>query len=180
MPNEIERNWAIGEVDPEVIFHEATSVAIKQAYLSLSEDGNTEVRIRVMAGEKDGQLHGTKYTMAVKRGSGMVREEVEIPLLELHFNELWEQNARHSSDNIAKVRFYINYGEYTLELDIYSGNIPGLKVAEVEFTSEEAANAFEPPAWFGKEVTDDPQYRDSWLAKNGYPDYREHEPRADG
>jgi len=174
MPNEIERNWAIGEVDAEVIFHEATSVAIKQAYLAVSDDG--EVRIRVMAGSKEGKVHGTNYTMTVKHGSGMVRREVELPIDELKFNELWE----HCEHDIAKVRFYIDYGDHVVELDIYSGVIPGLKVAEVEFDSVEDAKAFVPPEWFGKEVTDDPQYRDSWLAKNGYPEYREPEPRTFG
>lgn len=168
MPNEIERNWAIGEVDPEVTLREAPSVAIKQAYVVILDD--LEVRVRVMAGAKDGKPLDVGYTLTVKHGSGMVRREVELPIDELKFNELWEQ-CEH---DIAKVRFYIDYGEYTLELDIYSGDIPGLKVAEIEFPSVEAAEAFVPPSWFGKEVTNDPQYRDSWLAKNGYPDYREH------
>ena len=37
------------------------------------------------------------------------------------------------------------------EVDVYSGALTGLSVAEVEFGSEEAADAFEPPAWFGPE-----------------------------
>lgn len=172
MPNEIERNWAIGEVSPDVLFHAATSVAIKQAYLSVADDGNTEVRIRVTADTEGGVIIGPKFTLTVKRGAGMVRDELEIPLLALHFDQLWEQNKKYHSGNIAKVRFYINYGDHTVELDIYSGDLSGLKVAEVEFDSVEAAEAFVPPDWFGKEVTDDPQYRDSWLAKNGYPEYR--------
>ena len=35
------------------------------------------------------------------------------------------------------------------------GALTGLSVAEVEFATEDAADAFEPPAWFGREVTDD-------------------------
>ena len=39
--------------------------------------------------------------------------------------------------------------EYTIELDIFLGEYEGLKLAEVEFPSEEAALAFVPPEWFG-------------------------------
>ena len=41
------------------------------------------------------------------------------------------------------------------ELDEYSGELEGSSVVEVEFESEAAASAFEPPAWFGRELTGD-------------------------
>jgi CYTH domain-containing protein len=37
-------------------------------------------------------------------------------------------------------------------------------VVETEFSSEEEANAFAVPAWFGTEVTDDPYYTNAMLA----------------
>ena len=37
--------------------------------------------------------------------------------------------------------------------------------AEVEFDSLEEANAFIPPAWFDKDVTDDPSYANSNISK---------------
>jgi len=52
----------------------------------------------------------------------------------------------------------------TIELDIYSGDLAGLIVAEVEFASEDEADAFEPPNWFGPEVTDDARYKNQNLA----------------
>ena len=54
--------------------------------------------------------------------------------------------------------------EYTIELDIFSGEYEGLKLAEVEFPSEEAALAFVPPEWFGREVTFTGEYQNSRLA----------------
>jgi CYTH domain-containing protein len=42
-------------------------------------------------------------------------------------------------------------------------------VAEVEFESEAAADEFEPPDWFGPEVTDDPRYANRALAVDGVP-----------
>ena len=40
-----------------------------------------------------------------------------------------------------------------------------LVVAEVEFPSEEEAVAFQPPAWFGREVTYDPAYTNAQLSQ---------------
>lgn len=41
----------------------------------------------------------------------------------------------------------------TIELDVFEGHYDGLILAEVEFASEEEAKAFNPPAWFGEDVT---------------------------
>jgi adenylate cyclase len=57
----------------------------------------------------------------------------------------------------------------TIELDVYGGDLEGLVVAEVEFASEEDADAFDPPAWLGREVTDDPRYKNQRLARDGAP-----------
>ena len=42
-------------------------------------------------------------------------------------------------------------------------------MAEVEFPSEDASQAFDPPSWFGHELTDDPRYRNRALAVDGRP-----------
>ena len=39
-------------------------------------------------------------------------------------------------------------------------------LAEVEFDSADALATFEPPAWFGLEVTDDDAYTNASLAAN--------------
>jgi CYTH domain-containing protein len=39
----------------------------------------------------------------------------------------------------------------------------------VEFASERDAVAFEPLSWFGLEVTEDPPYKNRWLARRGLP-----------
>jgi CYTH domain-containing protein len=38
-------------------------------------------------------------------------------------------------------------------------------MAEVEFESEEQANAFEAPGWFGEEVTFDGRYHNSYMSR---------------
>jgi adenylate cyclase len=40
-------------------------------------------------------------------------------------------------------------------------------LVEVEFDSDEAMAGFDPPAWFGIEVTDDRRYTNAGLALDG-------------
>ena len=66
---------------------------------------------------------------------------------------------------IRKKRYLIPYEQYTIELDIFEEPYEKLVIAEVEFDSEEEANAFCPPAWFGEDVTLDRRYHNSNLSK---------------
>lgn len=52
----------------------------------------------------------------------------------------------------------------TIELDVFEGRYAGLILAEVEFTSEEEAMAFQAPEWFGRDVTFTREYQNSRLA----------------
>jgi CYTH domain-containing protein len=52
-----------------------------------------------------------------------------------------------------------------VELDVFSGKNNGLVIAEVEFETQEQAELFQKPDWFGKEVTNDLAYRNSNLSK---------------
>jgi adenylate cyclase len=60
--------------------------------------------------------------------------------------------------------------DFVAEIDEYAGALDGLVVAEVEFPDEEAAHGFEPPAWFGRELTDDWRYANRSLASDGMPE----------
>jgi CYTH domain-containing protein len=69
----------------------------------------------------------------------------------------------------------VEYRRIDLPVDAYSAHIsrimaPGLlDLIVVEFTREEQARAFEPPTWFGPEVTADPSYQNRSLAIAGLP-----------
>ena len=56
-----------------------------------------------------------------------------------------------------------------MELDVYGGDLDGLTVAEVEFDDERQAEEFEPPDWFGDEVTGKEEYLNEALATRGRP-----------
>lgn len=98
------------------------------------------------------------------KGSGMlVREEYNLPLTKESYEHLVKK-----ADGIViiKRRYLIPLdGGLTCELDVFHGKYEGLLLAEVEFSSEEEANAFVPPAWFDTEVTYDSRYHNSNMSK---------------
>ena len=66
---------------------------------------------------------------------------------------------------VSKTRYRIPLdGGFTAELDIFHGPHRGLLLVEVEFPSLQAADHFQPPTWFGFDVSLDPRYRNSFLA----------------
>ena len=106
-------------------------------------------------------------SLTVKAGGGRSRVEEEIEIDAEPFGRLWPLTEGR---RLEKTRYLIpGSGELTIELDVYSGGLRGLMVAEVEFGSEDAADAFQPPEWFGSEVTDDGRFKNQKLARNGAP-----------
>jgi adenylate cyclase len=152
---EIERKFLVGEGPPEL--ERARSSRIEQGYIAIAEDG-TEVRVR----RRDGAA-----VLTIKAGSGRSRQEEEIPIDPDRFARLWPLTEGR---RLEKTRHLIPAGEgLTIELDVYSGSLTGLIVAEVEFRSEDAADACEPPEWFGAEVTEDGRFKNQRLACDGAP-----------
>ena len=52
---------------------------------------------------------------------------------------------------------------------MYVGALAGLRVVEVEFSSEQESDGFQIPDWFGPEITGDQRYRNRELAVHGLP-----------
>lgn len=67
---------------------------------------------------------------------------------------------------IDKTRYLVYAGAHTFEVDEFHGENQGLIVAEIELDSED--EFFEIPDWLGKEVTGDPRYSNSMLARNPF------------
>jgi CYTH domain-containing protein len=134
------------------------STAIEQGYLAIAGDG-TEVRVRRRSGSA---------VLTVKSGGARTRVEEELAIEPDRFERLWPLTEGR---RIEKTRYEIDGGGgLTIELDVYAGTLEGLLVAEVEFASEADADAFSPPAWFAREVTDDPRYKNQRLACDGAPE----------
>jgi adenylate cyclase len=151
---EIERKFLIDQ-SPE-IGGDIEHIEIRQGYITRGVD-DREVRVR---------RFGSRYTLGVKSGSGVVREETEIDLSKEQFDALWPLTA---DARLEKTRYLLREGSNTVELDAYSGKLSGLVVAEVEFGSIEECNDFTAPRWFGREVSGDIAYKNNRLARFGLP-----------
>jgi CYTH domain-containing protein len=91
-----------------------------------------------------------------------VRVEEEIEIDPDRFERLW---ALTEGLRIEKTRYEIDAEDgLVIELDVYTGDLDGLVTAEVEFASEEAADAFAVPDWLGPDVTEDLRYKNQRLA----------------
>lgn len=155
MKNEIERKFLVNEIPGGL--ENYPSNHISQGYLAVTGDG-TEIRIR---------RKGNRYYETVKSGEGLRRKEAEVEIGSDAFHSLWSLTE---GMRVEKTRYEIPYGAHLIELDVYSGALEGLVVAEVEFGSEEESASFVSPHWFGSEVTGDVRYSNRSLAIHGRPE----------
>ncbi len=129
---------------------------LRQGYLAI--DRTVSVRVR------DAAAGGR--TLTIKAGRGPVRTELEWPISEQQFDAVWEQTGGR---RVHKTRYRLPLGPNTIELDVFHDELNGFVLAEVEFDSDESMAGFEPPPWFGGEVTDDVSYTNASLAMDGLP-----------
>jgi adenylate cyclase len=152
---EIERKFLVQQAPGRLDTHR--SHRIEQGYLALADDG-VEVRIR---------RYGRRAFLTIKSAGERARLEEEIEIDARRFGALWPLTEDR---RIRKTRYLIPApGGLKIELDVFQGALAGLVIAEVEFESAEAAAAFSPPPWLGREVTDDPAYKNKRLATQGLP-----------
>lgn len=144
---EIERKFTVKEL-PENLGNYPCK-RIEQGYLC------TKPVLRV-------RRKGEEYWLTYKGEGLLVREEHEFPLTAEAYRHLL---SKADGRIIEKDRYHIPCEGYTVELDVFDGELAPLVIAEVEFPSVEAANFFVPPAWFGEDVTEDPAYSNSNLSK---------------
>lgn len=142
---------------------------IKQHYISL----NPEVRIRLSENIKSGSSNckstaslTIKHKEEVIEG-GLDREETIIKMKCKKFYELAKYKIFNTT--VQKTRFYIPYGNYLIEYDLFDNRHDGLIIAEVEFKNQEHMKAFIPPKWFLIDVTNDPTFLNRNLAYHGMP-----------
>ena len=148
---EIERKFLVNALPEEL--EQYPSRRIEQVYLSTKP----VIRARRM---------DDSYILTCKGKGLLSREEHELLLDAEEYSHLLK---RAEGTPIAKNRYLIPCGEYTVELDVFDPPFAPLVVAEVEFPSEEEAAAFAAPDWFGDEVTCDPAYTNAALSRRPQP-----------
>jgi adenylate cyclase len=151
MAHEIERKFLVRS---DAWRPAGTAQRYRQGYLRTA--GPATVRVRV-AGE-----HGYLTIKGPTVGATRSEFEYSIPLADAEalLDTLCDR------PQIEKLRWRVPAGAHTWEIDEFLGENAGLVVAEIELAAED--DPFERPAWLGAEVTADPRYRNSELARRPY------------
>lgn len=148
MANEIERKFL---VCGEFLHLAERSIEIAQGYLSV--DPGRIIRIRIS--------NGNKAILSVKaplRNTLFSRHEWEF---KIPVSDALEILKVCLPEVISKTRYIVPFSGHKFEVDIFHGRNEGLKIAELELTSED--EFFEKPEWLGEEVTGKPEYYNSNL-----------------
>lgn len=123
---------------------------IEQAYL------NTEPVVRI-------RRQDDSYYLTYKSKGLMAREEYNLPLNEASYNHLLE---KADGNILTKTRYKIPFGDHLIiEIDVFHGKFSGLILAEVEFPNLEEGENFQPPEYFGKDVTFSTEYHNGTLSR---------------
>ena len=147
---EIERKFLIEEEQLPGNLADYPCHKIEQGYLCV----DPVVRIRRSDDE---------YYMTYKGGGLLAREEYNLPLTREAYRHLKEKT---DGILISKKRYVIPERDgLFIELDVFEGTYEGLYMAEVEFSSKEQALSYDPPAWFGRDVTNLGVYQNSSLSQ---------------
>ena len=158
-PKEIERKWLVDKSKIPFDLSKARKLNLKQAYISYSPT----IRIR--------STNDESFVLCVKtkpeKGS-LARAEFEVNIS----CEQYENLLKKIEGNIiSKTRYCIEDNGYTMEFDIFDGDLRGLCYMEIEFESEEEAINFPDPEWVIKDVSFDHRYKNTALSKNGKPEF---------
>lgn len=161
---EIERKFLINKMPANLSGYQC--LVIEQAYLCTSP----VVRVR---------RQNDDYYLTYKGKGLMTREEYNLPLnREAYLHLLSKADGAVLSkkrylipiENPAFAEGFRALSEHlnlAVELDVFAPPFAPLVLGEVEFPSVEAAEAFLPPAWLGTDVTENPAYHNSRMAKYG-------------
>ena len=148
---EIERRFL---ASPAALSYCGVGTKIEQGYLRA--DGRMTVRIRI--------ANDTAVLTIKGRRHGCCRLEHEIPIALETAKILLGRVPQHMK--IQKTRYMVEVDAMVWEVDVFSGRNAGLILAEIEFDHPERLISL--PHWVIGEVTDDPIYSNSQLARRPY------------
>lgn len=156
---EIERKFTVSVVPTDL--EQYACKELEQGYLC------THPVVRVRKAVKNGEA---SYILCYKSKLGLEKKEdataqvcreEEMSLTKEAYETLL---SKVDGRLITKKRYLIPYESYTIELDVFAGELTGLVFAEVEFPDERLAAEFVAPAWFAEDVTFDDRFKNNRLA----------------
>jgi CYTH domain-containing protein len=158
---EIERKFRIYRNQIPFDISEFPSKEIRQGYILHSP------ALRIRKENED-------YILTYKGRGSLSREEINITLPEAAGEKLFTKCDGHLIDKTrylipANAKDATSGRDLVIELDIFHGEFDSLCYAEVEFDSEESANSYIVPDWFGKDLTGIHGFSNSDLSKYGLP-----------
>jgi CYTH domain-containing protein len=155
MPFEIERKFLVASNGWKEGSDRGTP--IRQGYLPTTP--GVTVRVRTAGDSAFITVKGP----SVHQGQMRLEYEYEIPLG--HAREMLTILCQHPV--IEKVRHQVRHGKCTWYVDVFGGRNEGLVLAEVEMDHLDVDVPL--PPWAGPEVTGNPAYKNSTLAKLPQP-----------
>lgn len=158
MAKEIERKFLVTSET-----WRSLGVAIPYCQGYLHSDENSVIRVRIQGPEARLTIKG--------RPTGIVRPEYEYSIPMKDAKELLALTDQRKL--VEKNRTKISYKGKVWEVDEFFGKNTGLVVAEIELQSE--GEAFEKPAWVGKEISEDARYYNVSLSQHPYSEWSDEE-----
>lgn len=156
---EIERKFLLSGVPDFSGLSGVTSTCLRQAYVTRHAHGVVRVRQ-----EDEG------YTLTVKGSGTLAREECELTIDPVMARLLF---SMATGTVIEKTRYRVHGPEGLVhEIDVFSGDLAGLVLMEVEFTSEANARSYVPSLLkelIVRDVTEETGYSNSKLSLYGMP-----------
>jgi len=153
MATEIERKFLL-KSDAWKRAADGPGTLVRQGYLSSGRQCTVRVRVK-------GEHAWVTIKGPTIRSS---RAEYEYPIPLPDAAEMLDSLC--GAPLIEKRRYLVKHAGVTFEIDEFHGENAGLTVAEVELESED--QVVELPDWIGDEVTGDPRYYNSNLARTPY------------
>ena len=127
---------------------------LRQAYLAYNDRISMRVRID----------DGKAATLTIKTvAPGIERHEYEYPIPVADAENLLD---RREGAVISKTRHLVPAGGLVWEIDLFTGDNEGLRIAEVEL--DHAEQVVECPEWIGEEVTGDRRFYNADLSQHPF------------
>lgn len=146
---EIERKFLVNTEKWQAL-EKPTGDYIRQGYLS--DDVDCTVRVR--------ETGGGGFLTVKGRTEGTARAEYEYPIPKADAKQMLDTLAK---TQLAKTRYKIIVDGHIWDIDVFHDANEGLILAEIEL--ESSHDNVELPHWLEKEVSDNPKYFNSSLAK---------------
>lgn len=155
---EIERKFLVQGSD----YRKEASSQINIVQGFLSTDPDRTIRVRCTGPHGFLTIKGRSYD----QGTSRPEWEYEIPLKEAE-----ELLGLCVTKPVEKIRYHVEVGSHTFEVDEFKGLNHGLTLAEVELGS--VTETFVKPPWLGMEVTGDTRYYNSQLSLKPFTSWDE-------